>query len=287
MSLDNFIPEIWAAELNRAYQRALVYGQPAVVNRDYEGDIRAAGDTVRINSIGDPTIGDYTKNTDMSAVETLTDAQATLLIDQQKYFNFQVDDIDAAQQKPKVMAEAMNRAGFGLRSAVDTFIASLYTDAAGAIGSTGSPKTVTEPATASNLTAYEYLVDLGVILDEADVPADGRFAVVPSWFHGLLLKDARFVASGAARADQVLRSGEIGQAANFTIYKSNNVPNTTATKYRIVAGHPSAWSFASQIASVEAYRPEKRFGNAVKGLLVYGAKVVKPAGLAVLVANKS
>jgi hypothetical protein len=195
MSLDNFIPEIWAAELNRAYERALVYGSSGVVNRDYEGEIRAAGDTVRINSIGDPTIGTYTKNTNISAVETLTDAQATLLIDQQKYFNFQVDDIDAAQQKPKVMAEAMRRAGFGLRSAVDTYIASLYTDAAGAIGSTGSPKTVTEPATTSNLTAYEYLVDLGTILDEADVPQDERFAVVPSWYEGLLLKDDRFVAS--------------------------------------------------------------------------------------------
>src|SRR5690349_11635768 len=122
MSLDNFNPEIWAAELNRAYERSLVYANPAVINRDYEGDIQAAGDTVRINSVGDPTIGDYTKNTDMSAVETLTDAQATLLIDQQKYFNFAVDDIDAAQQKPKVMAEAMGRAGFGLRSSVDTYI---------------------------------------------------------------------------------------------------------------------------------------------------------------------
>jgi hypothetical protein len=287
MSLENFIPEIWAAELNRAYMRALVYGSPACVNRDYEGEIRAAGDTVRINSIGDPTIGDYTKNTNISAVETLTDAQATLLINQQKYFNFQVDDIDAAQQKPKVMAEAMNRAGFGLRSAVDTYIASLYTDAAGAIGSTGSPKTVTEPATTSNLTAYEYLVDLGVLLDEADVPADGRFAVVPSWYEGLLLKDQRFVSFGTVANRANLVGGAIGEAAGFTLLKSNNVPNTAATKYRIIAGHPSAWSFASQIASIEAYRPELRFGNAVKGLLVFGAKVVKPSGLAVLVANKS
>jgi hypothetical protein len=287
MSLDNFIPEIWAAEINRVYYRSLVYGSPAIINRDYEGEIQAAGDTVRINSIGDPTIGDYVKNTDMAAVETLTDAQATLTIDQQKFFNFQVDDIDKAQQKPKVMAEAMSRAGFGLRNAVDNFIASLYTDAAGAIGTTGSPKTVTEPATTSNLTAYEYLVDLGTVLDEADVPSDGRFAVVPSWYEGLLLKDQRFVSFGTVANRANLAGGQIGEAAGFTLYKSNNVPNTTATKYRIIAGHPSAWSFASQITSIEAYRPEKRFGNAVKGLLVYGAKVVKPAGLAVLVANKS
>ena len=287
MSLDNFNPTIWAAELNRVYQRALVYGQEGVVNRDYEGDIRNAGDSVKINSIGDPTIGDYTKNTDISAVETLTDAQATLLVDQQKYFNFAVDDIDAAQQKPKVMAEAMARAGFGLRCAVDTYIAALYTDAAGAIGTTGAPKTVTEPATTANLTAYEYLVDLGTILDEADVPTDGRFAVVPPWYEGLLLKDQRFVSFGTVANRLALTGGKIGEAAGFTILKSNNVPATTATKYRVIAGHPSAWSFASQITSIEAYRPEKRFANAIKGLLVFGAKVVKPAGLAVLVANKS
>jgi hypothetical protein len=95
----------------------------------------------------------------------------------------------------------------------------------------------------------------------------------------------RQVGRGPGRGD--LRTGQVGEAAGFTIFKSNNVPNTTATKYRIVAGHPSAWSFASQITSVEAYRPEKRFANAIKGLLVFGAKVVKPAGLAVLVANKS
>jgi hypothetical protein len=287
MSIDNFIPEVWSAEINRVYERSLVYASAGVVNRDYEGEISGAGDTVRINSIGDPTIGDYTKNTDMAAVETLTDAQASLLINQQKFFNFQVDDIDAAQQRPKVMATAMERAGFGLRSAVDAYIASLYTDATGAIGSTGSPKTVTEPATTSNLTAYEYLVDLGVILDEADVPEDGRFAIVPSWFHGLLLKDDRFVAAGDNSGATVRTNGHVGEAANLRILKSNNVPNTAATKYRIIAGHPSAWSFASQITSVEAYRPERRFGNAVKGLLVYGAKVVKPSGLAVLVANKS
>lgn len=287
MSLENFIPEVWANELLTSFERALVYGSPAVVNRDYEGDITAGGDTVRINSIGDPTIGDYTKNTDIAAVETLTDAQAVLLINQQKYFNFQVDDIDKRQGNPRVMAEAMRRAAFGLRSAVDTYIASLYTDATGAIGSTASPVTVTEPVTASNKLAYAYLVDLSVDLDTRDVPEDGRFVVVPPWFHGLLLQDTRFVGTGSAQADAVVRNGIVGEAAGFKIIKSNNVPNTTSTKYRIAAGHPSAWSMAAQITSIEAYRPEKRFGDAVKGLLVFGAKVVRPDALSVLVANAS
>lgn len=284
MTLENFIPEVWSRELLANLNRAHVFGAPGVVNRDYQGEITAAGDTVRINSIGRVTIGDYTKNTDMSAAETLTDAQATLVIDKQKYFNFQIDDIDRAQQNPKVMAAAMAEAAYGLRDAVDQTIAALYSDAASAnlIGSTGSPKT--DLATAS--VPYNYLVDLGVLLDNANVPSDGRFAVVPPWFEGYLLKDARFVGNGTQANMDALTNGRIGRAAGFDLYKSNNVPFAAGPiKYRIIAGHPMAWSYAAQITSVEAYRPQLRFADAVKGLLVYGHKVVRPDALAVLTAN--
>lgn len=284
MSIDNFIPEIWANELLVNLNKAHVYGGPTVVNRDYEGQIRNAGDTVRINSIGRVTIGDYTKNTDMTAAETLTDAQATLTIDKQKFFNFQVDDIDRAQQTPKVMAGAMAEAAYGLRDKVDTDIAALYTDAASAnlIGSTGSPKT-----DVSTVGAYVYLVQLGVLLDNANVPNEGRFAVIPPWFHGYLQQDSRFVGNGTPQNVDILVNGSVGRAAGFDLFKSNNVPATTATKYRIVAGHRMAWSFAAQIIEVEAYRPQLRFADAVKGLMVYGQKVVRPDALAVLTANNS
>src|SRR4051812_37241322 len=111
MALDNFIPNVWAGSILRALYTSLVYAQPQIINRDYEGEIAAAGDTVRINMIGDVTVSDYTKNTDIASPETLTDAQLSLKVDQAKYFNFQIDDIDAAQQKPKVMGEASLRAG--------------------------------------------------------------------------------------------------------------------------------------------------------------------------------
>jgi hypothetical protein len=284
MAIDNFIPEVWASELLVNLNKAHVYGAPGVVNRDYEGEITAGGDTVRINSIGRVTVGDYTKNTDIAAAETLTDAQATLLIDKQKFFNFQIDDIDKAQQNPKVMAAAMREAGYGLRNAVDTAIAALYADAASAnlIGSTGTPKT--DLATAGK--PYEYLVDLGVLLDNADVPGDGRFAIVPPWFEGYMLKDARFVGNGTAENTANLSNGRIGRAAGFDLYKSTNVPYAAGPiKYRVIAGHPMAWSLASQVTSMEAYRPQARFADAVKGLLVFGAKVVRPDCLAVLTAN--
>jgi hypothetical protein len=284
MSLDTFIPTIWSARLLQNLQNALVYGQAGVINRDYEGEIRDVGNTVKIHSIGAVTVGSYTKNTNMSAPETLTDAELSLLIDQSKYFNFQIDDIDKAQTKPKVMSEAMREAGYALANVADAYIASLYTgiDSGNAIGTTAAPKTDLGTAGAP----YSYLVDLAVLLDEDKVPTTGRWVVVPPWFHGLLLKDSQFVASGGSQAEATLRNGIVGEAAGFSIIKSNNVPNTTSTKYRIIAGHAQAWSYAEQINSVEAYRPELRFADAVKGLHLYGAKIVRPTSLAVLVANR-
>ena len=283
MALDNFIPEVWSARLLENLQKALVFGQEGVVNRDYEGEIQQSGDTVRINAIGEITVGTYTKNTNISAPETLSDAQVTLLINQAKYFNFQIDDVDKAQQKPKVMDAAMREAAYALADTADQYIAGLYTGVAA--GNTIGDDTTPIVPTASN--AYEYLVDLGVLLDEDNVPNMGRWVVVPPWFYGLLLKDDRFVKTGSPSADATLRNGQVGEAAGFTVLKSNNVPNTSGAKYKIVAGHPIAISYAEQINSVEAYRPEARFADAVKGLHLYGAKLVRSAAIAVLTADKS
>src|SRR4051794_1944129 len=164
MSLD-FIPTVWAGRLLTALQKSLVYGQAGVANRDYEGEILAAGNTVKIASIGDVSIGDYTKDTDIGDPDILTDDEQTLTIDQQKYFNFYVDSIDRAQQNVSVLDEAMRRAGWQLRDAADTFLAGIM-DAAvptgNKIGSLTTPKVPTKD------DAYEYLVDLSVLLDEAN-----------------------------------------------------------------------------------------------------------------------
>ncbi|MFN0279095.1 MAG: P22 coat protein - protein 5 domain protein [Pyrinomonadaceae bacterium] len=283
MALD-FIPTVWAARLLVAMQKALVYGQANVANRDYEGEIRKAGNTVKIASISEVTIGDYTKDTDINAPETLTDDEQTLLVNNAKYFNFYVDSVDRAQQNANVLDAAMRHSSWKLRDVADTFLATAMDAAVPAgnkIGSTTTPKVPTKA------DAYEYLVDLGVLLDEANVPIDGRFVVVPAWFHGLLLKDDRFIRSGTQAGDRKLANGLVGEAAGFAILKSNNVPNTTGTKYKILAGHAIATAYVEQILDVQTYKPEKRFGDAVKGIHVYGAKVVRPTALAVLIANKS
>ncbi len=287
MSLANFIPAVWSAKLLADLQKSLVYA--GLCNRDYEGDIRAFGDQVKINSIGDVTIGSYTKNTNISAAETLTDAQRILTIDQAKYFNFQIDDIDKAQTNPKVMAAAMQKAAYALADAADQFLASLYTGiAAGStVGSDATPKEIAVAATTGVLAAYEALVDLATVLTVNNVPKSGRWIVLPPWYYGLLLKDDRFVKAGTAATDAVLRNGLVGQAAGFNVFESNNVPNTSGDKYKVIAGYDGAWSFAEQITEVEGYRPELRFGDAMKGLHLYGGKIVRPSGLALMICNQA
>ena len=278
-----FIPTVWAARLLVALEKALVYGQTNVCNRDYEGEIRASGNTVKIASIGDVSVDDYTKDTDIADPEILSDDAQSLLIDKAKYFNFYVDSVDRAQQNVNVLDEAMRRSAWSLRDYADTFLAATMEEAVLAgntIGTTGTPEVPTKD------DAYEYLVDLGVLLDEANTPIDGRFVIVPAWFHGLLLKDERFVKAGTRRSDAALANGEVGEAAGFSILKSNNVPNTTGEKYKIIAGHSIATAYVEQIVDVQTYKPEKRFGDAVKGLHVYGAKVVRPTALAMLIADK-
>lgn len=287
MAITNFIPQVWTGKLLNALDKALVYGQAGIVNRDYEGEIKQAGDTVKINSIGDVTIKSYTRNSDIDAPQELTDAQQMLTITQEKYFNFAVDDVDRVQATPDVMGEAMSRSAYGLRDAADQFIAAKYTEvpSANMIGTDASPKTPT--ANTAGTAAYEYLVDLGIILDTNNVPSEGRFVIVPPWFYGLMQKDDRFVKYGQPPQDAVLTNGFIGRAAGFDIAKSNNVPNTSNTLYKIIAGHPMAFSYAEQIVKVEAFRPERRFSDAVKGLHVYGGKLVRPYAWALLTANPS
>jgi N4-gp56 family major capsid protein len=288
MTLSNFIPTIWANEIARNLEKYLVYAQPGVVNRDYEGEISGAGSTVKINGIGPVTIGDYVKNTDIADPETLTDAQTTLVINQQKYFNFQVDDIDKAQTKPKVMANAMLRAGYGMRDAIDQYIASLYTDAAAAnlIGSDGTPK-VPDNTAGSASNVYNLIVDAAVALTNSKVPTEGRWMIVPPWFYGKLLKEDKFVKANEAGTDQALRNGIVGRAAGFTILQSHNVPNTASTKYKIMFGISDGLTFAQQITQVEGYRPQLRFADAIKGLNVFGAKVVYPEMIGVITANSA
>lgn len=282
MAVTNFIPELWSARLLNALDKSHVFAN--VVNRDYEGEIKKMGDTVHINTIGAVTIGTYTQNTDFSSgPETLATTDQTLTIDQAKYFNFQVDDIDAAQAAGDIMDKAMTRAAYGLADASDKYIAGIL---AGAADATNTVSTSAVALTSSNV--YENVVKMRTILDKANVPTAGRWLVIPPEMYALILLDDRFVKTGGEMAEGILRTGLVAQAAGFDIYLSNNCVSANVTDkvtYTITGGVDAAATYAEQIVSTEAYRPEKRFADAVKGLHVYGAKVVDKAQLACLKAT--
>lgn len=283
MTVENFIPSIWSARLLANLNNEHVYAD--LCNRDYEGEIRQVGDTVKINSIGHVTIGDYVKNTNLSDPETLQDSQTTLKIDIAKDFNFAVDDVDKVQGKPGAMDAAMQDAGWGLADAIDLLIAAEHASvpANNKIGADAASAKFGTVITDGSSALYDYLVDLGVILDNNNTPHQNRWVVLPPWAHGVLLKDRRFV-SATQQGTEILQNGLVGRAAGFDIRVSNNVTNDgqTVPTYRVLAGWKGAISYAEQLSEVVAYRPEKRFADAVKGLLLAGKKVVRPKNLACL-----
>lgn len=287
MAIQNFIPQLWSARLAYNLEKFLIYGNPNIISTEWEGEIKKQGDVVRITQFGNATIKDLPAG-DIDTPEELTDAQAMLAITQKKYFNFMVGDVAKVQANLGRVDEAMASAASGVADAFDQFVAGLYTDVASAnkLGSDSTPKT---PSNVSDI--YDWLVDLGTILSDNKVPKAGRFAIVPPWIAGYLAKDNRFVAytAGAeARATGgiTVGGGFIGRFAGFDVYESPNVPNTNGAKYKVIAGVPSAWARAYQFQGIEAYRPERRFGDAIKGLTLYGAKVVFPDRLALLIISK-
>lgn len=274
MSIQRFRPEIWSARLLVALRQNLVYS--AFINRDYEGEIADAGDTVRITSIGRPTISNYVPNSTTITPEQVNDSQRTLVVDQSKYFAFAVDDVDARQAKGNVIPQAMDEAAFALANTVDLYLASFYTsihtaNQVGAVSITAS--------TGANDMYDKVLVPLKVRLDQANVATQGRTVAISPLAHSLLLRDTRFVANAANNISSALVTGMVGQAAGFDIVVSNQTP-TTGSDSVVIAGNNRALTFAEQINKVEAYRPQSSFSDAVKGLALYGAKVVRPDSLA-------
>lgn len=271
MAVTNFIPELWSARLLQSLEKTHVAAN--LVNRDYEGEIRQQGDTVHINMIGTITVRDYTKGSDIVAPEELSTTDQTLVISQAKYFNFQIDDVDAAQVAGSLMDSALARSAYALKDAADSYILKTIADGLLTENTIGSSAAVA--LTKDNI--YENIIKLRLILDRNNVPLEGRTIVIPPEAYALLLQDSRFVSGDIG--SEALRSGYIGSVAGFEIYESNNCSKSDST-YTITAQVRSACTYAEQIVETGAYRPEKRFADAVKGLHVYGAKVVDQTQIA-------
>lgn len=290
MGVTTFVPEVWSPVLLESLKKAQVFASERIVNRDYEGEIKQAGDVVHINSVSRPTISSYTVNTAIT-VENLTTADRTLVVDQQKYFAFAVDDVDKRQAAsgPNLLGGGITEAAYGMSDDSDKFIAGLYTS----VQTANRVNNGTAVAVTTGDIAYTQLTQLKRKADEANIPTMGRWLVVPPWYHALLLDTNKFAAnpaySGAvgATVENALINGFVGKAAGFDIYMSNNAVLVTGDDYACLGGVTSAISFAEQINEVEAYRLQSYFGDAVRGLHLYGAKVVRPDALVYLLASQT
>lgn len=275
MAYNKFKPEIWSALLLVALRKALVYN--VFTNRDYEGEIAEAGDTVRITSLGRPTIGTYVPGVTTITPEQVADSQRTLVVDQAKFFAVSIDDVDKRQAKGGVMEQLKDEGAFGFADVIDQYIASFYTS----IQSANQLGSITVNSATTPTDAYDkVLVPLKTKLDKANVANPGRSVVITPDLHGCLLRDNRFVSFGTADNASTLREGLVGRASGFDIYLSNNAPNTTGQEFAVIGGNNRAITFAEQINKVEAYRPQSSFSDAIKGLVLYGAKNVRPDSLA-------
>lgn len=262
-----FIPTLWSARLIANLEKTLVFRE--FFNTDYEGEIADLGDSVNINQFGKITIKKYT-GADIDGAEDVDGTQQTLTIDQGHYFNFRVKDVLAAQANTTLLDKAMKSSAYELADVIDIDLAKVAVAGAGL-----SLGTVEEPIIVTKDNAYDKIVDLRVLLNEKNVPKAERKLALPAWYFGLLEKDARFTKDFKILENGLIEGATVG---GFTLYESNNIPvdETDNSIYTTVGMSPLAGSFAQQINKVETYRPEKNFADAVKGLNLYGRKILVP-----------
>jgi N4-gp56 family major capsid protein len=289
MAIANFVPEVWSARLLRHLDSRLVYAQPTCVNRDYEGEISQAGDTVHIQKVGAVTAKAYTKNTDMDAPERPDGTTVPLTIDEEWYWNIAIDDVDKVQVNVPLLDRFAERAGRAMAVQVDSAVAAVMVAGAGIdIGTSAAPKTVGN-GLSDDYTLYELAVEQRRLLDNNVAPEDGRWFVIPPDLESSALLDPNFVPAGANEQ----RTGIIGRMAGFDILKTTAVPTIEKTgaapydSWGILFGAGNyATTHANQILHTEAYRIEKQFGDALKGLNVWGTDVIEAASLGCSVISK-
>jgi hypothetical protein len=267
----NFVPEVFSKLLQAKFYKQSVL--PAISNTDYEGEISGQGDKVVIRTVPAVTINDYAGTV---SNQELTTAKVEMLIDKAKYYSFKIDDVLAAQADINMLEAASSDAAEGMRVAVESDVMSSVITGATTIGAQTT-------ITAGNILGE--ILGLSTALDNLNIPEEGRFIVLPPSMISLLKQSELRQAYLTGDSESPLRNGRVGMVDRFTVYQSNmlHTPAGTADAgyTHVLAGHPKAISFASQFTSTETVRLESTFGDAVRGLKVYGSKVVVPDCLAV------
>lgn len=287
----NFIPELWAGKLIEKFYDSTVLS--AISNTDYEGMIKAQGDTVHIRTTPSITIRDYVKGQTLQ-VERPDSDPLELLIDKGKYFNAVADDVDVTQSDINMMDAWAQDWSESLKVEVDQDVltgmltgihASNQGLTAGAksasfnLGTTASPLTVTKDGAGGTTSIIDLIVDIGTVLDEANCPETDRYLVLPAKAVGLIKKSELKDASLSGDGTSIVRNGRVGMIDRFMVYKSHNL-YTSSGKTNIIAGTKRGLTFAAQMTKMENMRAESTFGSLIRGLHVYGYKVVKPEAIA-------
>ncbi len=263
----HFIPEVWSRKLQAKFYATTVFG--AISNNDWEGEIQGQGSKVIIRKRPTITISDYEVGGTIN-YQDLTDEKIELLIDKAKVYAFKVDDIDRAQADINIINETTLDASEQMKIHIDTdLLANVYTDATSSLSTTVVTKT----------NVLEWIVDAGTELDQLNIPVEGRWLVIPPWIAGMIKKGDLKDASLTGDLQSPIRNGRLGMIDRFTIYVSNNIALTgvaaTGT-FHCLAGTRDFVCFASQYVKTETLRLQDTFGDAIRGLNVYGFKVTHP-----------
>lgn len=278
-----FIPEIWSGKLIERFYATTVLA--AISNTDYEGEIRNQGDRIKIRTRPTITIKDYSVNQTLE-IERPSSNLVELTIDKGKYFNTALDDVMEVQADVNLMALWSDDAAEQMKIQIDQeVLAALYAGViatnkgatAGKISANINLGTVAAPAVVTRNDVLDYIVRMGQVLDEQNVPETGRWVVIPAWMSTMLkmsdLKNAYITGDGVSP----LRNGRIGMIDRFTIYVSNLLPTVTGVtpSTTVYAGTNQGLTFASQISKVETMRSEMTFAQLLRGLQVYGYGVLQ------------
>lgn len=289
-----FIPEIWSGKLiSRFYDMTVL---SAISNTDYEGEIKKYGDTINIRLTPEITIHEYIKGQTLQ-VETPETAKIQMVIDKGEYFACIEEDLDKIQSDITMMDKWSADAAEKMKIKIDQrVLTDILTGVkatnkgltAGAksqsfnLGTTASPLTVTKDGASGTTSVIDLLIDIGTVLDEENVPPTGRFLVIPPIMANRIkkseLKDASLTGDGTS----TLRNGRIGSIDGLTLYTSHNL-YVSSGKYSLIAGTKDGFTFATQMTNMETLRSQSTFGNIIRGVQVYGYKVIRGECLATAV----
>lgn len=297
-SASGFIPQVWSGKMIEKLYTRTCFAE--ISNTDYEGEIKSQGDTVMIRTTPSITIKDYEIGGGLS-YEKPTSDMVELHIDKAKYFAFEVNNIDEYQSDIKLMNNWSDDAGQQMKIAIDKVIlGDVFADAAAenagaAAGLESSGYNMGEagaPVDVNKTNILDVFVDCGSVLDEQNVPDDGRWIVIPAWMNGMLKKSDLRDASAMGDNTSVFRNGKVGMLDRFDVYVSNNmskVTDATTTKQatNCIFGHKKALTFASQMTKMEDLKNPNDFGQLVRGLNVFGYEVIDPNAMGHLYAQRA